>query len=106
MLHKIFHNVDHFLYCKILRFVKEIHSTRFTAQQNDKAFVLARYNTYQFSRCFTCFITHVWNNLSNEKVLAVKKDRFYKIVLPIALTEILCVIITIINTRLFFFVIY
>ena len=50
--------------------------TRHSAQQNDKKFVLARYNTYQISRCFTYSTTRLCNNLPNEVVLAVKQDRF------------------------------
>ena len=40
------------------------------------AFVLARYNTYQFSLCFTYSTTRFWNSLPNKAVLAVKQHRF------------------------------
>ena len=76
ILHKILHKVDHLLHCKLPQFAKPIRITRHTTQQNDKAFVLARYNTYQFSRCFTYSITRLWNILPNEVVLTVKQDRF------------------------------
>ena len=65
----------------ILFIAKPICISRHTAQQNDKALVLVRYNTYQISRCST---TCLWNNLHNEVVLAVKQDRF------IVLTKVLC----------------
>ena len=76
MLHKILNNVDYPLHCKLHQFAKPIRITWHTAQQNDKTFVLARYNTYQFSRCFTYSITRLWYSLPNEAVLAVKQDRF------------------------------
>ena len=65
-LHKILHNVDHLLHCKILQFVKPLRITRHTAQQNDKAFVFW---------CFTYSTTRLWNSLSNA-VLAIKQDRY------------------------------
>ena len=46
ILHKILHKVDHPLHWKPLQFAKPICIIRHTAQQNDKIFVLARYNTY------------------------------------------------------------
>ena len=76
ILHKILHKVDHPLHCKLPQFAKPIRITRHTTQQNDKAFVLAKYNTNQFSRCFTYSTTRLWNSLPNEAVLAVKQDRF------------------------------
>ena len=48
---------------------KPICSTWHTFQLNDKALVLARYNTYQFSWRFTCLTTCLWNNLPNEAVI-------------------------------------
>ena len=77
MLHKILHYVDHSIYCKLPQFEKSIRITRYTAQKNDKDFVLARYNTYQLYRCLTCSTTHLWNSLHNEAVLTVKQDRFF-----------------------------
>ena len=49
-----------------------IRITRHTAQQNNKAFVLTRHNTYQFSWCLTCLL----NSLPNEAILAIKQDCF------------------------------
>ena len=46
------------------------------SQQNDKALVLARCNTNQFSRCFAYSTAQLWNSLPNEAVLAIKQDRF------------------------------
>ena len=47
MLQKILHNVDHPLHCKLPQFAMPLHIIQYTAQQNDKALVLAKYNTYQ-----------------------------------------------------------
>ena len=66
MLHKILNNVDHALHSKLPHFVKPTLITQHKAQQNDEAFVLARYNTYQFSWCFTCFTTSLWSSIPNE----------------------------------------
>ena len=76
ILHKILHKVDHTLYCKLPHFAKPIRITQHTSQQKDKAFVLARCNTYQFSRCFTYSTIRLWNSLPNEVVLPVKQHRF------------------------------
>ena len=57
-------------------FAKLICITQHIAQENDKASVVAMYNAYYFSQCFTYSITHLWNSLPNEAVLAVKQDRF------------------------------
>ena len=70
ILHKILHKVDHPLHYKLPQFAKPIRITWHTAQQHDKTFALARYNTYQFSLCFTYPNTR----LPNELVLAVKQD--------------------------------
>ena len=53
-----------------------IRITWHTAQQNDKVFVLARYNSYKVSGCFHCSTIRLWNSLPNEAVLTVKQDRF------------------------------
>ena len=65
----------------IILFIVKISSicnanSYYSAQENDKYFVLARYNTYQFSQFFTYSTTRLWNSLPNEAVLAVKQDRF------------------------------
>ena len=83
MLHKILLNVHHSLHCKHPQFTMPFRITRHTAQQNDKAFVLARYNTYQFSRCFTYSTIHLWNSLPNEAVLAIKQDNFIVLAIKI-----------------------
>ena len=41
-----------------------------TTQQKNKALVLARNNTKQFSWCFTYSTAQLWNKLSNEAVFA------------------------------------
>ena len=76
ILHKNLHKVNHPLHWKLPQFAKPIRITWHTTQQKDKAFVLATYNTYQFSQCFTYSTTGLWNSLPNEAVLAVKQDRF------------------------------
>ena len=76
ILHKMLHKVYHPVHCKLLEFAKPTRITWHTAQQNDKIFDLARYNTYQFSRCFTHSTTCLWNSLPNEAVLAVKQKHF------------------------------
>ena len=76
MLHKILCNIDHPLHSKLPQFAKPIRITRHTTQQNDKAFVFARYNIYQFSLYFIYSNTRLWNILHNEMVLAIKHDRF------------------------------
>ena len=76
MLHKVLHNTNPKLYYKLPQFAKPICITWHIAKQNDRAFVVARYNTYQFSWCITYSITHLWNSLPNETVLVVKQDWF------------------------------
>ena len=65
MLYKILHNVDHPLHCKLLQFAKPFRIIRHVAQKNDKAFFMARNNTYQLSRFFTYSTTQLWNSLPN-----------------------------------------
>ena len=76
MLHKVLLNVHHSLHYKLPQFTMPIRITQHTAQQNGITFVLARYKTYQFSRCFTYSTTRLLNSLPNEAVLAEKQDRF------------------------------
>ena len=76
MFYKILHNIDLPLHCKLPQFAKPIRITRHIAQKNYSAFVVAKYYTYQFSRCFTYFTTHLWNSLPNEAVLAVNQVLF------------------------------
>ena len=76
MFYKILHNVDHPLQCKLPQFTKPIRITQHATQKNDKTFVLAGYNTYQFSRCFTYYTTRLWNILPNEAALTEKQDCF------------------------------
>ena len=76
MLLKILLNIDYSLHCNLPQFAKPIRITWHTTQQNDKAFVLAMYNTFQFSGYFTYSTTRFWNSLSNEAILAVKQDCF------------------------------
>ena len=84
MLYKIIHNCDHPTHCKLPQFTKSILFTLHIILQNDRALVLARYITYQFSLCFIYSTTQLWNSLPNETVLAVKQDCF------IALVKIFC----------------
>ena len=55
ILYKILHNVDHPLYCKLPQFAKPIRITWHITQQNDRAFIMARYKTLQFFLSFTYY---------------------------------------------------
>ena len=66
LLYKILNNAHHLLHCKLPQYAKLTRITRHTAQQNDKAFVMARYSTYQFSWRFTYFTTRLWSSIPNE----------------------------------------
>ena len=55
MLNKILHNADPHLHYKLHQFTMPIRITWHTAQQNEKAFVLARYKTYHFY--LFCFLS-------------------------------------------------
>ena len=46
IIYKILHKVNHLLRYKLPEFAKSIRINRHTAQQYNKAFLLARYNTY------------------------------------------------------------
>ena len=76
MLYKILPNIYQPLQSKLTQFTKPIHITRHIAHKNDRSFVVARYNTYQFSQCFTYSTIHLWNTLPNEAVFAVRQDYF------------------------------
>ena len=76
ILHKILHKVDQSLHCKLPQFANPFRITRHITQQNDKTFVLTRYYTYQFSRCFTYSTIQLWKCLPNETILTVKQDCF------------------------------
>ena len=71
MLYKILHNVNHPLHLKLPQFAKINSFYSAYSSKNDISHVLAMYNTYQFSRCFTYSSTRLGNSLPNEAVLAV-----------------------------------
>ena len=87
MLYKILYNINLPLRCKLPQFAKPICFTQHIVQQNNRAFVSIRYNTYQISWRFTYSIAQLWNGLPNEAVLAVKQDHF------IALAKNFCLLI-------------
>ena len=51
-------------------------ATRRAANLNDRAFLLARCRTTQFSRCFFPSMTGLWNELPNDVVLTDRVETF------------------------------
>ena len=93
MLHKILHNLNHPLHCKLHKFAKPIHISSAIARQNGRAFVVAKYNTYQFSLCFNYTSIQLWNSLPKETVLCIKQDRFIALAKKVFVNQYLVLIL-------------
>ena len=76
MLHKIFHNPNHPLKCKLPLPFQPGRVTRYALNMNSRAFTVGRNISSQYSRCFIPATTRLWNELPSSVVESQDLQKF------------------------------